>query len=588
MNTRSDLTANSLRHKLSEKEMTEDDFRDIISTRDLSIKTLHAQLSERDNDINKQHALKLVRVKSHMDLRAKLQQSLDQNTALKMKYAESLSRRNGLEEDLDESKKCLNRLQTFINRKGLMATTIEYLPNEVLEMIANNLDPKDLAPCRLVSKSMSEAANNRFAKVFFSRRFHVASSYSVKALVDITADPFFGKHVTAVIMDGVRMTKHRSRGGPTLWMDPYNEEEGMYYTTPALRDASEEESASILDIAFVRSGQCQNLLQKVFENIKGHGNSVEVGVGDCKYDNRVRSFGRKALLNRKVLYTYFMAETLALTLAAAEAANCSIHKLHVDIQGEAGQDYPQKSVRLEKVVSEFLMQNTSSPNKLTISAITYDSDYPWMEEDNTQSLIKYDGDEGLLEVKNTRLGSEETSLYGHIRLVENITHLYLPRMSIIELRVQNSDVHSFPNFITDVLGNSIKTLTDIRLEGVTLWDSPRSWKPIMQSLASMPSLQKCLLHELQTALEINEDDWYSISFPRDEEACLLEGENMRDNLQEIGRASAQGTEDLLKDAQEQSIDLLEQKVLLMRFNHIAYASGIKIVVPNIQTQGSEV
>lgn len=99
--------------------MTEDDFRDIISTRDLSIKTLHAQLSERDNDINKQHALKLVRVKSHMDLRAKLQQSLDQNTALKMKYAESLSRRNGLEEDLDESKKCLNRLQTFINRKGL-------------------------------------------------------------------------------------------------------------------------------------------------------------------------------------------------------------------------------------------------------------------------------------------------------------------------------------------------------------------------------------------------------------------------------------------------------------------------------------
>lgn len=119
MNTRSDLTANSLRHKLSEKEMTEDDLRDIISARDLSIKTLHAQLSERDNDINKQHALKLVRVKSHMDLRAKLQQSLGQNTALKMKYAESLSRRNGLEEDLIESKKSLNRLQTFINRKGL-------------------------------------------------------------------------------------------------------------------------------------------------------------------------------------------------------------------------------------------------------------------------------------------------------------------------------------------------------------------------------------------------------------------------------------------------------------------------------------
>ncbi|THX41795.1 hypothetical protein D6D10_02480 [Aureobasidium pullulans] len=498
--------------------------------------------------------------------------------------------KNGLEEDLDESKKSLRGLQTFINRKGLMATTIKDLPSEVLEMIANNLDHKDLAPCRLASKSLSEAANNRFAKVFFSRRFHVASSYSVEALVDITAHPFFGKHVTAVIMDGVRMTKHRSKDCPILWMNALDEEEEAYKTAPALRDDSEEESTSFLDNAFVRSGQCQSLLQRVFENINGHGNSVEVGVGDCTYDNRVRSFGRKALLNGKVLYTYFMAETLRFTLAAAEAADCSIHKLHVDIQGEAGQDYPQKSVRLEKAVSEFLIQNTSSPNKFNISAVTYNSDYPWMEEDDTQSLVNYDGDEGLLELKNTRLGSEKDSLYGHIRLVENITHLYLPRMSIIELRVKNSDVHSLPYFITDILGNgnSIKTLTDIRLEGVTLRDSPRSWKPIMQSLASMPSLQKCLLHELQTVVEISGDDWYSISFPRDEEACLLEGENMRDNLQEIGRASAQGTKDLLKDIQEQSIDLLEQKVLLMRFNHIACADGIKIIVPNIQTQGSDV
>lgn len=465
-----------------------------------------------------------------------------------------------------------------------MATTIESLPSEVLVMIAKNLDHKDLAPCRLASKSLSEAANNRFAKVFFSRRFHVASSYSVKALVDITAHPFFGKHVTAVIMDGVRMTKHRSQSGPVLWMEPYDEEGEMYNTDPPPRGDSEEESANFLDNAFIHSGQCQSLLQKVFENIKGHGNSVEVGVGDCKYDNRVRSFGRKALLNRKFLYTYFMAETLALTIAAVEAANCSIHKLHVDIQGEAGEDYHQKSVRLEKVISNFLMQNANSPNKFTISVITHDSSYPWVEEDNRQSLVKYDGDEGLLEVKNNGFGDENPSLY----LVENITRLYLPSMSIVRLHVHDSDVQSSAYFITNVLCKSIKTLTDIRVESVALWNSPRSWKLIMQSLASMPSLQKCLLHELQTVVETNRGHWYSISFPRDEEACLLEGENMRDNLQEIGRASAQGTGDLLKDAQEQSIDLLEQKVLLMRFNHIAYASGIKIVVPNIQTQGSDV
>ncbi|THY10346.1 hypothetical protein D6D01_09309 [Aureobasidium pullulans] len=539
------------------KETTEDDLVNVISARDLSIKTLLPRLSERDNNIDKQHALKLVRIKSHIDLRA------------------------------NESKRFVNKLQAVINRKGLMATTIEDLPNEVLEMVTNNLDPKDLVSCRLVSKSMSEAANNRFARVFFSRRFHVASSYSVKALVDITAHPFFGKHVTTVIMDGVRMTKHRSRGGPILWMDPYDEEEEMYKTTPALRDDSEEESDSFLDNAFVRSGQCQSLLQKGFENIKRYGNSVGVGVGDCKYDNRVRSFGRKALFNRKVLYTYFMAETLRFTLAAAEAANCSIHKLHVDIQGEAGQDYYRKSVHLEKVVSEFLMQNTSSPNKFTISVIADDSDWSWNEEDTKQCLIKYDGDEGSLEVKNNRFGKEKHSRCGHAYLVENITRICLPKMTIARLRVQDSDVHSSPYFITDVRNSSIKTLTDIRLEGVTLRDSPRSWKLIMESLASMPSLQKFHLHGLLTVVVTNSGYCPLISFPKDEEACLLEGANISENLQEIGRASAQDKEDLLKDIQEQSVDLLEQKVLLMRFNH-AYASGIKIVVPNIQTQGSKV
>ncbi|CAD0021660.1 unnamed protein product, partial [Aureobasidium pullulans] len=344
----------------------------------------------------------------------------------------------------------------------------------------------------------------------------------------------------------------------------FDEEEEVSNTYPPPFGDSEEKSANFLDNAFTRSGQCQSLLQRVFENIKGHGNSVEVGVGDCKYDNRVRSFGRKALFNRKVLYTYFMAETLALTLAAAEAAKCRIHRLHVDIKGEAGQDYPQESVHLDRVLSEFLIQNTSSPNKFTISVITSDLEFSWMEDHDEQYVIKYDGDESLLEVKNITFSAEKHTVFRHIGLVDNITRLYLPKMSLVELRLKDSNIGRSPT------------------------SSRTSWKPIMQSLASLPSLKKCLLHDLQTVVVTNRDHLYSISFPRDEEACLLEGENMRDNLQEIGRASAQGTEDLLKDAQEKSIDLLEQKVLHVRFNHISYASGIKIVVPNIQTQGSEV
>ena len=175
-------------------------------------------------------------------------------------------------------------------------------------------------------------------------------------------------------------------------------------------------------------------------------------------------------------------------------------------------------------------------------------------------------------------------VFGHIRLVDNITRLYLPKMSIVELRVNESDIDCSPYFITDVLGNSIKTLTDIRFEGVTLWNSPRSWKPIMQSLASMPSLKKCLFHDLQTTVETIRGYSPLISFPKDEEACLLEGGNMRDNLQEIGRASAQGKEDLLKDDQEQSFDVLDQESLPVRFGPNLYVHGMKIIVPNIQTQ----
>ncbi|KAG9959803.1 hypothetical protein KCU61_g7098, partial [Aureobasidium melanogenum] len=79
------------------------------------------------------------------------------------------------------------------------------LPNEVLGMIASECDPADLKNMRLASKLMHQVSTQPFARKKFSRRRFIFTYQSMKALVDITAHPVFGPHLTCLTFGTCRL-----------------------------------------------------------------------------------------------------------------------------------------------------------------------------------------------------------------------------------------------------------------------------------------------------------------------------------------------------------------------------------------------
>jgi hypothetical protein len=71
-------------------------------------------------------------------------------------------------------------------------------PNELVGMIAHECDPADLKNLRLTSKLMNQVSTEPFARKYFSRRRFLLTYQSMKALVDITAHPTFGPHLTCI------------------------------------------------------------------------------------------------------------------------------------------------------------------------------------------------------------------------------------------------------------------------------------------------------------------------------------------------------------------------------------------------------
>ncbi|KAG9696197.1 hypothetical protein KCU95_g4452, partial [Aureobasidium melanogenum] len=79
------------------------------------------------------------------------------------------------------------------------------LPNEVLTMIASECDPADLKNMRLASKLMHQVSTEPLSRKKFSRRRFIFTYQSMKALVDITAHPVFGRHLECLTFGNYRM-----------------------------------------------------------------------------------------------------------------------------------------------------------------------------------------------------------------------------------------------------------------------------------------------------------------------------------------------------------------------------------------------
>lgn len=187
------------------------------------------------------------------------------------------------------------------------------MPTEILSTIVNLIDTNTLPALRLTNKRLCAIADGPFALEHFSERKHVASPFSMNALIEITAHPFFGKFVKTVIICGSR---------PKMFPECYG-------PAPQHRVLS--------------SAQLRDKLNEIFSNIRRNFSSVCVGVCDnaeyCHgYEGYAQCVDTMGSWSHRMLHDHYgqdsslhMAETFVCTFQAARTAGCEIEKIKVDI-----------------------------------------------------------------------------------------------------------------------------------------------------------------------------------------------------------------------------------------------------------------
>jgi len=141
-------------------------------------------------------------------------------------------------------------------------THIPHLPNEILCEIASYVADEDILNLRLSDKTFHSITANLFAVTFFENRAYDISTKGLKALVKITKNPSFARHIRTIII---------GHGG-------------KFYLT-----------------------KHNNYLEEAFQNLASIGNTISLGmrhVRRCrKYDrerhtvlnNTIKFFGSKVL-----------------------------------------------------------------------------------------------------------------------------------------------------------------------------------------------------------------------------------------------------------------------------------------------------
>lgn len=176
-----------------------------------------------------------------------------------------------------------------------------------------------LPTLRLTCKRLCQVANTPFATSHFIESRHVPSLYSMQALVDITAHPFFGQHITSVIISGFRpdVSARRRVKGSCFWCGE-----------------PEPEDCCDLDHVVLGTEQLCSLLDRIFTNIKRFHRSLVVGI--CAYPKDVCYGARAYKANNRRGWkltgkSYRLGETLLQVLGSAQRADCDVSRVRVEL-----------------------------------------------------------------------------------------------------------------------------------------------------------------------------------------------------------------------------------------------------------------
>jgi len=172
------------------------------------------------------------------------------------------------------------------------------LPNELLTMIAGGCDSADLKNMRLASRLMHQISTGPFARKSFSRRRFIFTYQSMKALVDITAHPTFGPHLTCISFGTYRMIKdlgpNFNPGESEDWLARYHSVEAIHR-----RFRQRDQHIAMLVLALKNLITCQN-------------NTVTLGIHDDFHRGEYRRRGYAFLASYQDLDSLEVHSTAAL------------------------------------------------------------------------------------------------------------------------------------------------------------------------------------------------------------------------------------------------------------------------------------
>ncbi|KAF1349106.1 hypothetical protein BDV97DRAFT_390798 [Delphinella strobiligena] len=96
--------------------------------------------------------------------------------------------------------------------KAPRLSMLQTLPTELVTIVVEFADWKDLPALRATSKVLCQIAFPPFCEAFFRRRRHVLSKHSLQALIDITAHPVFGPYVREIMIGSFRLSPKAMEG----------------------------------------------------------------------------------------------------------------------------------------------------------------------------------------------------------------------------------------------------------------------------------------------------------------------------------------------------------------------------------------
>lgn len=167
-----------------------------------------------------------------------------------------------------------------------MSKALSDLPEEILEIIINNVNDEDLLHLRLSSKRMHNSATARFANGYFTNLRVFLSRRSLQMLNDICAHSFLGPHVKSISFASQRLLKaglqpmkpdaepvHES----CSWLLKDQVDEEMHYKLAYSTAYGEQ-------VSMVESGESVFLLTTALEALKRYNTPVFLGLVDNIWD----------------------------------------------------------------------------------------------------------------------------------------------------------------------------------------------------------------------------------------------------------------------------------------------------------------